>query len=543
MEVYLNNPLSYYGTKGRLLGEGAYGVVNEYSGGQYPEPVAIKFQLELNSSSLRELSVYRTVFHPNILKAIDMGASFTPDPTGQELGTITTYIVLPLARRTLAEWIELVWMAGYDVGDDFVKVMYQLVLGVAELHEAGRLVHNDLKSDNIFMLSGDHPVVADFGFAGRSVCGNPEGADPRTRGTVMNSSPELLFEIPAPNPAGDIWALGMIFYEILTSDELIPVNSEVEAIAFIIRRLGVNYDYQKISEWLPQTRNWVKRGDWDKLQSVARATMKFGKKGSILELLYDKLAEDLIGKMLAFFPEERLTIREVADHPYFKSVAQDYPKPTPMVVSEYQVPHPTNECFASLERFERVVFHPPKYTGSWGDFAYGANKTQTLIELNKLEDSQQLCSLTWELYGAFGREIVKNYHSNEYVRYGSACLLLAALITDHPYRPDKKDLYPVVLEILATLKFDTYRVSTFDYGTAFPPAVRAIFNRPGMDINTYIAIIMSSNLGPTLSAKQMLFFEYDVYAYEQLTTLWGHALLTHNAFMEARRKIVETVHA
>ena len=77
-----------------------------------------------------------------------------------------------------------------------------------QLHAAG-LVHRDLKPANILMPTPGGLKLADFGLA--SLIGEQESLP---LGTVRYMAPELLRGDP-PTPAADLYALGMIAYELL----------------------------------------------------------------------------------------------------------------------------------------------------------------------------------------------------------------------------------------------------------------------------------------------------------------------------------------
>lgn len=91
--------------------------------------------------------------------------------------------------------------------------------GVVAIHNA-KLVHRDLKSENIFISNNNVLKIGDFGLAilhkNEKVKGNA--------GTFYYSSPELLKE-KLSDRAGDIFSLGCIFYEMVTLKMLPIVNT------------------------------------------------------------------------------------------------------------------------------------------------------------------------------------------------------------------------------------------------------------------------------------------------------------------------------
>lgn len=95
-----------------------------------------------------------------------------------------------------------------------LALMPHIVTGYLQF-QAKRIVHRDLKPANILLTHGGHVRIADFGFAIR--------AEVLTKGSKYNVGSPLYM---APESLrkneysyrSDIWALGVIFYEMLFAD-------------------------------------------------------------------------------------------------------------------------------------------------------------------------------------------------------------------------------------------------------------------------------------------------------------------------------------
>lgn len=78
-------------------------------------------------------------------------------------------------------------IGGYVPGDVFLKILWQIACGLADIH-AAKVIHRDIKPDNIRVDGSGVVKILDFGLARR------EGADAKTKsiiGTIGYMAPEL----------------------------------------------------------------------------------------------------------------------------------------------------------------------------------------------------------------------------------------------------------------------------------------------------------------------------------------------------------------
>lgn len=98
-----------------------------------------------------------------------------------------------------------------------LKWYQEIVEAVNALHQAG-IVHGDLKSSNIIINQNDQPVLLDFGLDGQLLREAGALAEGEIYGTPYYVSPETIMGDPLDQQA-DIYALGVLFYEVLTGQK------------------------------------------------------------------------------------------------------------------------------------------------------------------------------------------------------------------------------------------------------------------------------------------------------------------------------------
>ena len=189
----------------RAIGEGGMGVVYEVIDRKRNARIAIKaakpgFQRLLSP----ELEGALKVRHPNICLVNQI---HTTQTDGGEVDFLSMEF---LQGETLSA--HLVKRRKLESAEA-LEIARQLCAGLSEAHRSG-IVHGDLKSSNIILSQNEdgslRPVITDFGLA--------SGANQPSRefgGTPDYMAPEL-WRGGKPSKASDVYALGVILYEIVT---------------------------------------------------------------------------------------------------------------------------------------------------------------------------------------------------------------------------------------------------------------------------------------------------------------------------------------
>ena len=202
-----------------LVGAGGMGEVYKAEDLKLDHPVALKFlpeMLALSPAALArfhgEVRIARQVSHPNVCRVYDIG-----DVDGLQFLTMEF-----IDGEDLASLLRRI---GRLPSDKAVEVARQLCAGLAAAHDAG-VIHRDLKPHNVMIDGRGRARVTDFGVAALA---REVRQDNVIAGTPAYMAPEQLRGADA-TVRSDIYALGLILYEIFTGKRAIQVNSLVDAV-------------------------------------------------------------------------------------------------------------------------------------------------------------------------------------------------------------------------------------------------------------------------------------------------------------------------
>lgn len=206
-----------------LIGEGSFGKVHKGRRKYTGQIVALKFISKVGRSEKelrglrREIDIMRGLQHPNIVQMLD---SFE---TEKEVVAVTDF-----AEGELFQILE----DDGSLPEDQVRcIAAQLVSALYYLH-AHRILHRDMKPQNILLGKGGVVKLCDFGFA-RAMSMNTLVLT-SIKGTPLYMSPELVEEKPYDHTA-DLWALGCILYELNTGQPPFYTNSIFQLVSLIVK--------------------------------------------------------------------------------------------------------------------------------------------------------------------------------------------------------------------------------------------------------------------------------------------------------------------
>jgi serine/threonine-protein kinase len=120
---------------------------------------------------------------------------------------------------------------------DVIRVLYDVVDALAYAHRHG-VIHRDIKPGNI-LRSGSHALVTDFGVAKALNAAMPSTAMTSTGmaiGTPAYMAPEQLAGDPTADHRIDLYALGLLSYELLSGQSPFAASSPQAVLAAVLTR-------------------------------------------------------------------------------------------------------------------------------------------------------------------------------------------------------------------------------------------------------------------------------------------------------------------
>src|SRR3989441_247670 len=204
-----------------ILGEGGMGAVYKAMDRELSRPVALKVirpDLAGNQAILdrfkQELLLAREVTHKNVIRIYDLGEA-------EGVKFITMEYVEGKDLRTLINEKNKL------APEEAVEIMQQVCRALEAAHSVG-IIHRDLKPQNVMRDKSGRILVMDFGLA-RTLEGDGMTQTGALVGTMDYMSPEQALGKEL-DQRSDVFALGLIFYELLTGKMPYKADSVVASL-------------------------------------------------------------------------------------------------------------------------------------------------------------------------------------------------------------------------------------------------------------------------------------------------------------------------
>lgn len=284
-------------TKLDKLGEGTYATVFKGKSRLTDNIVALKeIRLEHEEgapcTAIREVSLLKDLKHGNIVTLHDIVH------TDKSLTLVFEYL-----ERDLKQYMD---DCGAILAMNNVKLfLFQMLRGLAYCH-ARRVLHRDLKPQNLLINERGELKLADFGLArAKSV---PTKTYSNEVVTLWYRPPDVLLGSTEYSTPIDMWGVGCIFYEMASGRPLFPGSTVEDELHLIFKVLGT-----------PTEDNWPGIGRSEEL-----ASYKFPHYApESLVARAPRLDPDgilLLTSFLKFEAKKRISARDAMKNAYFASL-------------------------------------------------------------------------------------------------------------------------------------------------------------------------------------------------------------------------------
>jgi len=282
------------------IGEGTYGVVFKGRNKKTGEIVAMKkIRLEseeegVPSTAIREISLLKELQHPNIV--------LLQDVIMQES---RLYLIFEFLTMDLKKYLDTSIGKDEMMSAELVKsYCYQLIQAILFCHQR-RVLHRDLKPQNLLIDKSGAIKVADFGLA--RAFGIPVRVYTHEVVTLWYRAPEILLGANKYSCPVDMWSIGCIFAEMANKRPLFQGDSEIDQLFRIFRVLRTPTDdiWPGVSS-LPDFKATFPAWTNFSLSAQIKSDANINEEGI-------KLLEE----MLVYDPAKRISAKKALSHPYF----------------------------------------------------------------------------------------------------------------------------------------------------------------------------------------------------------------------------------
>ncbi len=198
---------------GDQIGAGGFGAVYRAHQPSVGREVAIKVILPQHAN------------HPDFIRRFETEAQLVARLEHPHIVPLYDYW-----REPDGAYLVIRWLRGGSLKDSLergawelpaaARLLDQVTGALAVAHRQG-VVHRDIKPANILLDGDGNAYLSDFGIASDPGRTTHDGGDEMTTGSFAYMPPEQVRNEP-PTPAGDIYSLGVVMYEVLTGEHPFP---------------------------------------------------------------------------------------------------------------------------------------------------------------------------------------------------------------------------------------------------------------------------------------------------------------------------------
>ena len=205
----------------KLIGEGSFGEVYLVEDIKTKKQYVLK-TIKLNglnenqyNDALKEALIIKNLDHPNIIKLYE---AFINKYPRKNLNLITEFA----DGGDLSDKINKMKERQKHLSEDLILDYFiQICLALYHLHNK-KIIHRDIKTKNVFLTKNEIIKLGDFGIS--TQLANTWDFAETAKGTLFYIAPEIINNVPY-NTKVDIWSLGVLLYELITSELPFQANN------------------------------------------------------------------------------------------------------------------------------------------------------------------------------------------------------------------------------------------------------------------------------------------------------------------------------
>jgi serine/threonine protein kinase len=280
-----------------VLGEGTYGKVLKAKCRQTGEFRALKHMKISNqdegvpSTAIREIAILKQLSHRNIVQLVDVFC---------KPGELV--LVFELLDSDLKKFMKA---RNGSLQPKQVQIFARQLLMGMEFCHANRVIHRDLKPQNLLIDANMRLKIADFGLARAFSLPIPQYTHEVV--TVWYRPLEILLGSKLYSIPVDLWGVGCIFAEMATGAPLFPGDSEIDTAFKIFQKLGTPTEamwpgLSELPDFKPTFPKWQPKG-W---ANIRNTQAQVGATGI-----------NLLDRLMCYNPATRISARGALQHAYF----------------------------------------------------------------------------------------------------------------------------------------------------------------------------------------------------------------------------------
>jgi len=246
------------------------------------------------STAIREVALLKQLAHENVVELLDVCCT-----------TRKMILAFEFVEQDLKKFMRA--RKSHLEPSTIKSFNFQLCRGIEFCH-ANRVLHRDLKPQNLLVDGSLRLKIADFGLARAYTLPIPKYTHEVV--TVWYRPLEILLGSAKYSVPVDMWGVGCIFAEMACGNPLFAGDSEIDTIFKICQKLGTPTaetwpGVTDMPDFKPTFPKWKAKG-WENIRNTKAQLGSVG--------------VDLLEQFMVYDPAKRISARRALQHTYFSDV-------------------------------------------------------------------------------------------------------------------------------------------------------------------------------------------------------------------------------